>query len=224
MMDNPRAVIGHNEPPLADRLALDHADLVKRATEAAALVPEQIRAIETDEEATAYTDTAGDIQDVIADADKAFTGEKEPWLTGGRTVDDFFRFRVSLKAAVDRTKKALNVFQAAKLAAARKAEAAEQERARKEAIAFDEPVPVAAPVVVKEAARVVSFSGAKASASVKWKPRVVDFEKVPREYLIVNERALQAKVDGLKAQGGRIEDAKIPGVEIYEDLQTSIRR
>lgn len=216
----------HNEPPLADRLVLDHADLTKRATEAAALVPAEIRAIETEEEATAYTDTASDIKSVIAEADEAFTAAKAPWLAGGRTVEDFFRFRVTLKAAVDRTVKALNAFQSAKLAAARKAEAEEAERARKEAVAFDEPVPFVAPVAVKEAARVVSFSGAKASATIKWRARVVDIKTLPEAYLLVNERALQAVVDGLKARGKELKHVKdeIPGVEIYEDLQTSIRR
>lgn len=222
-LTNPRAVIGGNEPPLADRLTLDHADLVKRATEAAALVPDELRAIENDDEAAAYTETAADIRKVIGEADKVFETEKKPWREGGKTVDDFFRFRTTLEAAATRATKAINAFQNAQLAAKRKAEAEEAERARKEAVAFDEPVPVAAPVVVKEAVRVVTSSGAKASGSLKWLPRVVDIEKVPRQYLLVNESLLKAAVAGLKAQGGKIEDAKIPGVEIYESIQTSIR-
>lgn len=221
---NPRAVIGGNEPPLGDRLALDHADLLKRANEAAALVPDQLRPIENDEEAAAYTETAADIKAVIAEADKVFEVEKKPWLTGGKTVDDFFRFRATLKAAADRATKAINAFQNAQLAAKRKAEAEEAERARKEAIAFDEPAPIAAPVVVKEVVRVVASTGAKAAGALKWKGRVVDFEQVPRQYLLLNERALQAAIDGMKAQGKKIADAKIPGVEVYEEIQTSIRR
>jgi hypothetical protein len=214
----------HNEPPLADRLALDHADLVKRATEAAALVPAEVRAVENDEEAAAYTQTAADIKDVIADADKVFTVEKKPWLDGGKTVDDFFRFRTTLKAAAQRAVDTVNVFQRAQLAAARKAEAEAAEKARKEAIAFDEPVPVFVQTAPKEQARVVTGSGAKAAGTIKWKGRVVDFAQLPDQYKLVNETALNAAVAGLKAQGGKIADAKIPGVEIYEDIQTSIRR
>lgn len=207
----------HNSPPLADRLAIDHAALVKEATEAAALVPTEIRAIETDEEAGAYTDTAADIKALLKSMEAAFKVEKAPWLEGGRTVDAFFTgLAQPLKDAVARVVAALNARQSALLAARRKAEAEEAERARKEAIAFDEPAPVVAPVVVKEAARVVSMSGAKAAASIKWRPRVVDFEKVPRHYLMVNEKALQAAVDG----GQR----SIPGVEVYEEVRTSIRR
>lgn len=224
----------HNEPPLADRLALDHADLIKEATEAAALVPDQIRAIETDEEAAAYTDTAADIKGVIAQADAAFTVEKKPWREGAQTVDDFFAFRKGLTAAVQRVTAALNARANALLAAQRKAEAeaaalakaaadAETERLRREAAAFDEPPPapvVAAwvpPAPVKDVARVVSaVTGNKASVSTRWKPYVVDIEKVPRHYLIVNEKMLQAAVDG----GIR----EIPGVDIREEARTSIRR
>lgn len=214
----------HNEPPLADRLALDHAELVKRATEAAALVPAELRPVENDEEAAAYTQTAADIKDVIADADKAFTAEKAPWLTGGREVEDFFRFRVGLIAAAKRATEAVNVFQRAQLAARRKAEAEAAEKARKEAIAFDEPAPVFVPTAPKEQVRVATSTGAKAAGTIKWKGRVTSFAELPDQYKLVNETALKAAVDALKAQGGKITDAKIPGVEIYEDIQTSIRR
>jgi hypothetical protein len=214
----------HNEPPLADRLAMDNADLVKRATEAAALVPAEVRAVENGEEADAYTQTAADIKELIAEADRVFAVEKKPWLDGGKTVDDFFRFRATLKAAAQRAVDAVNVFQRAQLAAARKAEAEAAEKARREAIAFDEPAPVFVPAAPKEAVRVVTGGGAKAAGTIKWKGRVVDFAQVPDQYKLVNETALNAAVSALKVQGGKIEDAKIPGVEIYEDIQTSIRR
>lgn len=213
-----RLGIGGNQPPLADRLAVDHAELVKQATEAAALVPEQIRAIETDDEAGAYTDTAADIKALLKQADAAFTVEKAPWLTGGRVVDDFFAdVRKPLQAAAQRVVAALNTRANAILAAKRKLDAEAAEKARKEAVAFDEPLPVVAPAPLKDVARVVSIAtGNKASVSTKWKPYVVDFDKVPRHYLMVNERALQAAVDG----GMR----SIPGVDIREEARTSIRR
>lgn len=215
---NPRAVIGGNEPPLADRLALDHADLVKRAAEKVALVPEELRAIQTDEEAQAYTDTAADIKKVLKEADDAFEPEKEPWLTGSRTVDNFFAFRASLKSAAQRAVNAVNAWQTAQLAKKRRAEAEEAERAREEAIAFDEPVVAFVPhqVVVKEAVRVVSASGNRASASVKWEHRVIDRAKVPRQYMKVNDDAIIAAIKG----GVR----EIKGVEIYEAVKTAIRR
>jgi hypothetical protein len=221
---NPRAVIGNNEPPLAERLALDHVDLVKRATEAAALVPDEVRPVANDEEAAAYTQTAADIKDVIDLADDAFEIEKKPWRDGGKTVDDFFAFRKKLAAAVTRATNALNVYQNAQLAAKRKADEEAAEKARREAIAFDEPAPVVVPVAAVEATRVVAASGAKASGGIKWLHEVIDFEQVPRQYLMINEPALKAAIAALKAQGGKVGDAKIPGVKIYEGIQTSIRR
>ncbi len=224
----------HNEPPLADRLALDHAELLRLAAEGAALVPDTIRPIATDEEAAAYTDTAADLKGIIAQADAAFTAAKAPWLAGGRTVDDFFSFRKGLTAAVGRVKAALDARANAILAARRRAEAeeaervrlaaaAETERLRKEAEAFDEaPPPVVAPVYVppapiKEAARVVSAAtGNKASVSTKWMHTVTDRAAVPREYLMVDDEAIKLALK----RGVR----SIPGVEIFEAANTAIRR
>lgn len=224
---NPRAVIGGNEPPLADRLALTHAALIKEADDTAALVPADLRAIENEDEAGAYTETAAAIKDLIEKADEAFEIEKKPWRDGGKTVDDFFNFRKALAAAAKRTVSALNVWGLKKLADERKAQEARDAAAAKAAELFnEEPPPPTAPVVPREAARVVAASGAKASGTVKWKPRVTDIKKLPEAYLLINDKALQAVVDGLKARGKQLKDVKdeIPGVEIYEDLQTSIRR
>lgn len=206
----------HNEPPLADRLALEHADLLKEATEAAALVPDQIRAIATDEEAGDYTDTAVSIKEVIERADAVFETEKKPWRDGAKAVDDFFAFRKTLQGAVDRVKAALNARANLLLAQQRKAEADAAEKARKEAEAFDEPVDWVPPASVKDVARVVSTSGNKASAGTKWVAEVVDIDKLPRHYMIAYQPLLDAAVKG----GVR----EIPGVRIYETAKTSLRR
>jgi hypothetical protein len=207
----------HNSPPLADRLALDHSDLMARAKEAAELVPAEIRAIESDEEAAAFTDTAADIKAVLREADAAFKAEKAPWLEGGKTVDVFFNgVRSPMQASATRAVEAVNAFQRLQLAAKRKSDAEAAEKARKEAEAFDEAAPIAAPVVVKEAARVVSFTGNKASASIKWEHRIIDATKIPRQYLMPNEAAIKAAIaGGIRA---------IDGVEIFESVRTAIRR
>jgi len=204
---------------------MDHADLVKRATEAVALVPAELRPIETEEEAADYTETAADLKAITKEADDAFTPEKEPWLAGSRTVDNFFSFRATLRAKAAMVVKALDAFATAKLNAQRKADAEAAEKARKEAAAFDEPPP--APVAaapVREVVRVVTFSGAKASGSVKWDYRIVDFDSVPRELLMENKPAITAAIAGLKARGIDIKEAKIAGLEIFEAVKTSIRR
>lgn len=51
-----------------------------------------------------------------------------------------------------------------------------------------------------------------------WKARVVDFEKVPREYLLLNESLLnsQAKIAEVRMAG-------ISGIEFYEEQSASVR-
>ena len=50
-----------------------------------------------------------------------------------------------------------------------------------------------------------------------WKARVVDFNKVPRKYMLVNTKALDALA---RATKGNIE---VPGVEFFEESSLSIR-
>ncbi len=229
---NPRAVMGDNEPPLGGRLTSDYADLIKRATDAAALVPDVLRPIASDEEAQAHTDTAVDIKKVIAAADESFEAEKKYWRDGAKTVDEFFAFRKVLDAAVRRVTGALDARANLLLAQRRAAEAQEAERARvaaaveterqqKEAEAFDDTPPpvVVAPYVpptpVKDVARVVSSSGNKASAALKWIHELTNRDEIPREYLMVDEEKIKLAIK----RGVR----EIPGVRIFEAAKTSIR-
>lgn len=55
------------------------------------------------------------------------------------------------------------------------------------------------------------------SARVTWKARVVDVSLVPREYMIVNETALQAMA---RATNGAI---RVPGVEFYAESSLAVR-
>jgi len=208
--------IGGNAPPLADRLAMDHAALSTGAANAAQLVPAEIRAIESDDEAGDYAETARALKEVAKAIEAARTKEKQQILADGRTVDGFFSgLSQPVKDAIDKVVGAINRFQSAKLAAERAATAAREKAEREAAALFDEPAPMAAPVVVREAARVVSTGGAIASATTKWTHEVLDPSLVPRNYLMVNEAAIKAAVAG----GLR----SIPGVRIFSALQTAIR-
>jgi hypothetical protein len=209
--------IGGNAPPLAERLEIDHASLAAQADEAAALVPDELAPVASDEDAGAYAETAKALKGVASIIEAARKKEKDQILKDGRTIDSFFAAMADkVKKAADRVIAEINQFQRIKLEAERKAAKEREEAERKAAALFDEtpPAPVT-PVVVKEAARVTSITGAKASASTKWVHRVTEPEKVPREYLMVNEAAIKAAVSG----GTR----HIPGVEIYEDVRTAIR-
>lgn len=206
----------HNAPPLAERLQLDYESLAAQVAEALALVPGELRAITTEDEAGGYAETAKAIKGVAAMVEAARKKEKADILEAGRTVDGFFsKMADQLKAVADKLVGEINTFQRAKLEAERRAREEAEKKAKEEAALFDEPVPVAAPVAVKEAARVTSFSGVKATASRKWVHEVTDAQQVPRQYLMVNEAAIKAAIAG----GAR----EIPGVRIFEDVRTAIR-
>lgn len=210
------SMIGHNLPPLGERLAMDHAALSTGATNAAQLVPAEIRAIESDDEAGDYAETARALKEVAKAIEAARTKEKQQILADGRTVDGFFSgLSQPVKDAIDKVVGAINRFQSAKLAAERAATAAREKAECEAAALFDEPAPMAAPVVARDAARVVSTGGALASASTKWTHEVVDPSLVPRNYLMVNDGAVKAAVAG----GLR----NIPGVRIFETVRTAIR-
>lgn len=214
---NPRAVLGGNEPPLAERLSIDHEALAASAREAAELVPDAIRAVQSDEEAGEYAETAKTLKTVAANIEAARKREKDDILKAGRTIDGFFAGLADpVKAKADKIIGEINRFQRAKLDAERKAQAEREAAEAKAAALFDEPAPApVAPVVVKEAARVTSFSGVKATASRKWVHEITDPQSVPRQYLMVNEAAIKAAISG----GERA----IPGVRIFEDVRTAIR-
>lgn len=55
------------------------------------------------------------------------------------------------------------------------------------------------------------------STRVVWKHRIIDEALIPREYLVPNEKAIAGVVASLGPQ------AKIPGVEVYEDTIVSAR-
>lgn len=206
----------HNAPPLAERLEIDHASLAHQAQEAAALVPDEIGAVTDDEMAGGYAETAKAIKGVAAIVEQARKKEKDGILQAGRTIDGWFaKLADPLKAKADKVVGAINTYQRAKLAAEIEARKEAEKKALAEATPFDEGPPVVAPVVVKEAARVTSFSGVKATASRKWVHEVTDPDAVPRQYLMVNDAALKAAIAGGKRE--------IPGVRIYEDVRTAIR-
>lgn len=219
-----RLGIGGNAPPLLDRLEIDHAALIKRAVDAEILPT--IPPITSDEQAERYTESAADAKRILDDADRAFKIEKKPWLDGGKAIDDFFRFRADLADGVKRISAALGAWQTAKRAAAMKAQA-EQEKLEREAatiLATEEPVYVAPPAPPPKVVAIASASGAQAYGSVRWEHEVIDAAQVPRQYLMVNEPALRAAIAGLKAQGVKIDDAKIPGVRIFEAVRAAIRK
>lgn len=206
----------HNQPPLAERLAIDHSALAEMAKEVATLVPDELAPISDEDGAGGYAETAKALKEYTALVEKARKGEKDQILKDGRTIDSFFATMVEpAKKALERVLTEINRYQRAKIEAENKARAEREAEAAKVAALFDEPVVPEAPVVPKEVARITSYTGIKATASRKWVHEVTDVNQVPRQYLMVNDMAIKAAIAG----GVR----EIPGVRVYEDVRTSIR-
>jgi len=95
--------------------------------------------------------------------------------------------------------------------------AAENERRAQEAKATGQDIPVVqpvelAPVVAPVAPKVVRTEAGSAHQRKTWVFEVVDYDQVPREYLVVDESAIRRAVrDGIR---------KIPGVRIFEQTDT----
>lgn len=209
------STMGHNMPPLAERLDIDHASLAQQAADVLAL--EALAPIFADDDLEAYSERAKVLKGVASMIEKARKAEKDQILKDGRTIDDFFKkLAKPLEDAAATIIGAINNWQRKKMEAERERLRLEAEAAKAAATPFDEPKRAVEPTP-QIAARVVSSATGKvtASASRFWNFRVVEPSKVPRMFLMVNEAAIKAAVAG----GMR----EIDGVEIFEDVRTAIR-
>lgn len=96
---NPRAVIGDNNPPLAELLPVETEALKDRADKL--LAGSERAAVTDDETAGKAIELAKMIGDHIKTIDKARVERKEPFLVAGREVDAFFK---GLAAPLDEAK------------------------------------------------------------------------------------------------------------------------
>lgn len=205
------STMGHNQPPLGERLEIDHASLAQQAADV--LNGEPLGPIMVDDDLEDYSERAKSLKGVASMIEKARKGEKEQINKDGKTVEAFFaKISKPVTDAADAVIGAINAWQRKKLEEQRANERAEAEANK--ALQIEEAP--AAPAPVKEIARVVTSSGRVAAAAVKfWTYRVTDPAKVPRQYLAVSDAAIKAAVAG----GVR----EIEGVEVYEDVRTAIR-
>jgi hypothetical protein len=122
------SVMGHNAPPLAERLKDDHAPLVDEVEGLAIVANALPKAIETDEDLSKLGKVVISARATAAKLESARKAEKEPFLVAGRAVDGFFG---DMCERVNRIAKALqsraDAYQAEKAAKAR----AEADRLRR---------------------------------------------------------------------------------------------
>lgn len=138
MTDAAIAEIGDNLPevevdPLLERLQENHADLIKRRDELLASFGRAPVIIGDEETAKKMADFAEQLTKFIKRTDAVHADEKAPFLTAGRTVDNFWH---SLKDDIAASKTSLNVirkkFADAKAAEERRRREEEARKAREE--------------------------------------------------------------------------------------------
>lgn len=102
----------------------------------------------------------------------------------------------------------------------REQEAAEAREQGKEilATAIESAPIVAPPIVVPRTVEAPTSTGAKVQPRVEYEFRITNPNLVPREYCVPDEKAIRAVV---KARKGNIQ---IPGVEVYEVADVTVRR
>lgn len=97
----------HNQPPLADRLALDYEEIAERVAALLTKAREDIPSeIETDEQNDKVGDLVKGIRGLATEIESRRKVEKDPHLEAGRTIDAFFA------AFTDRLTKAKQVIEA----------------------------------------------------------------------------------------------------------------
>lgn len=206
-----------NNPPLADRLNVQYQPLVDEIAAALHGLAEPV--IASDADALSVGSKTADLVKLGKKVEKARKAEKDEFLAAGKTVDRFFQDMVaSLNAIVAKMDKAVTAYQTAQRAKALAAEESE----RKAAVLFDAPPPekveVAAPLRIG-----TPDASPKVTGRVDWDYEIVDASKLARELLEPNRAAIKARVASLKASGGKIEDAKIEGVRVFEKVVSIYR-
>lgn len=212
--------IGHNNPPLSDRLEIDHASLAKNAADALAQYA-TLDPILTDEDAESWSEAAKALKGFGGKSgliEKTRVKVKEPVLADEKTIDTFFaKMAKPINDRVEAIVAGINRWQREKIAADEKRQREEAARLKTEATPFDDESTTVPPPPPAPVARIVSAATGRATASASrpWVHRVKDPLLVPRDYLMVDEVKIRAAVKA----GAR----EIAGVEIFQDVQTAIR-
>lgn len=142
----------------------------------------------------------------------------KPLLDQKKRIDDLFKAQSQpLTMVLTKVKRAMSDYAMAEELKAREEEA-KKLKLREAANAKRESAgkaPIAAPVrTVEREAPTVHTEAGKSTRKMVWKAEVVDPNKVPRQYLKVDEAAIRAAV--------KAGERKIEGVRIYEDFDFAI--
>jgi len=147
---------------------------------------------------------------------KAEAAARQAAIEAQRKIDEEARLarEAAEKEAAEARARAEEAAKAGDADAARLAEIAKAEEAKAQVVAEMPTVQVEAPVIPKASGPVRTAAGTASNKKV-WKFEITDAQAVPREYLVVDEKAIR---EAVKA-GVRT----IPGVNIFETTDIAIR-
>lgn len=147
---------------------------------------------------------------------KAEAAAKQAAIEAQRKIDEEARLarEAAEKEAAEARAKAEEAAKAGSADAARLAEIAKAEEEKAAVVADMPTVKVEAPVIPQDTGPVRTAAGT-ASTKLVWKFEITDPNAVPREFLVVDEKAIRQAV----AAGVR----QIAGVNIYSENQVAIR-
>ncbi len=236
---NPLEYVGANHPPLVDRLAMDHADLIAEVEKLAERANAAPRKIVSDADAEAVKAVNRDAAALWKKIDGVRVDEKEPFLRGGNEVQAFF------KPHLDRADKIKTFFQGVADEKAR-ADAAEERRrrdeeARKLREEADRQREIAERAAAAERPTAASKAEVKAEEAIERAERLevapvaLDGAKTEWAFRIINPDAVDLNalrsfipadaVEKAIRQHMRIHKGSRPiaGVEFFEDVKARLR-
>lgn len=231
--------IGDNNPPLADRLAIDHANLLAEVDALAARANAAPKKITDDASAEAVAKVRKDATAFFKNVDMIRTDVKEPHLQASRTVDDFFR------PMLERAKKMREFFAGVEDDRARELAAEERRRREEEARKAREEEQRQREIAERQAAAARPVAAAKAedkaeAAAVRAErlevaPVVLDGAKAEWAFRITSPDAIDLNalrafipleaIEKALRQHMRIHKGSRPiqGVEFFEDFKAKRR-
>lgn len=247
----PREAIGANEPPLADRLEIEHAAIADETAALAKRADAAPKEVASDADVEVIGGIVKDARALTNRARNAHKIEKEPYLTGGKAVDAFFKVfterldrivtilegRASAyhnrKAEEERRRRAE---EAARIRAEEDRKRLEAEKAKREATQarkIEEADRLSTHADAMEASAAApaadmiektrTASGVSVSAETKWEYRIVDYQLIPLDKL--RPYLKREEVEKAIRSFVRINKNAEPlsGVEIFEDIKTKFR-
>lgn len=250
---DPRLAIGGNNPPeptLPERLAELSKPLLADLDAVAELANGAPKELTTDQQVVDVTKIAADAGAVKKSLDTTRTREKQPFLDGGRDVDNHFRQPIDRADKIDkalmarvtsfRRKQSADAL-AARLDAERKARE-EAEAARQEAEqaaqagrtedamaaledahhAADRADDIAQAPPVEPPQKLQHESGLTAGVATVWTFEITDYDAIPLDKLrmLIKRDAVEAALRQFVKNGNR----ELVGVKIFEDIQATRRR